>query len=53
MPADGCHPIACAAVLVTGSSQQELGRRFLDFITSDEAEAIWEKWGYQRLATKG
>jgi len=53
MPAEGCRPIACAAVLVTGSSQQELGRRFLDFLTSDEAQGIWEKWGYQRLATKG
>jgi len=44
---DSLHaPIAQSAALVKASSHAPLARRFLAFLTSQEAAAVWKRYGY-------
>jgi len=49
----GLHsPIEGTAVMLKGSENPDLGRALIAFLTTDEAQDIWEKWGFTRVRPK-
>lgn len=41
------EPIYAAAVLVKGGKNLDAAREFLRFLQTNEADRIWEKWGFE------
>lgn len=52
IPSNLHEPIRCPGVLVRGGVNLEWGKKFLDFLGAEEAQDIWEKWGFIRVHPK-
>lgn len=48
IPADLSGPIPAQAAVIQGCKNPEAGRAFLEFMLTDEAQDIWEKWYFDR-----
>jgi len=52
IPSNLHAPIRCPGVLLRGGANPEWGQKFLDFLRTEEAQDIWEKWGFIRAEPK-
>jgi len=48
IPVDLSGPIPAQAAVIKGCKNPEAGRAFVEFMLTDEAQDIWEKWYFDR-----
>ncbi|MBC7287165.1 MAG: molybdate ABC transporter substrate-binding protein [Armatimonadetes bacterium] len=48
--ADFCQTIPCRAAVIKGAAHADLGRKFVDFLTTEEAQKILAKAGFMTLS---
>lgn len=52
-PEEVAKPFPAQAAVIQGCANPEGGKAFLDFLLSDEAQDVWEKWTFDRAKQPG